>query len=128
MISPGLIKSFVAEGAVAARRIVKFGSADTTVLTQTTAAPTAAGTVGISDAAGDCAIGDRVDVVMDGICEIVLGGTVTRGDPLTSDATGAGVTAAPAAGVNVWTVGLALASGVSGDIIPVQVDVERIQG
>lgn len=60
--------------------------------------------------------------------EVVLGGTVTRNDRLTSDANAAAVTAAPAAGINAHVVGIALASGVSGDIIPVFLSNSVLQG
>lgn len=127
MPTPGLTKTFIADVAIGARRIVKFGSSDSNI-TLCGAAPATAGMLGVSDRAGDAVAGDRVDVIMDDIAEVVLGGTVTRGDPLTSDASGAAVTANPAAGVNVYIVGMAMMSGVAGDIIDVDIDVDRIQG
>lgn len=72
--------------------------------------------------------GDEVRVMLEGITKIKLGGTVTRGQPLTSDATGQGVAAAPAAGSNVRVIGLALASGVSGDIITMLITPSVMQG
>ena len=72
--------------------------------------------------------GDHVEVMVTGISNIVCGGIVTRGDYLTSDANGNGVTAAPAAGVNADVIGIALESGVSGDIIAVRLAPGRIQG
>ena len=43
-------------------------------------------------------------------------------------ANGQGVTAAPAAGVNNRVIGIAIVSGVSGDIIPVLLSVSTLQG
>lgn len=113
MANPGmLIKSYRAAGAVGGRRIVKFAGAGTI-------APAAAATdlmVGVSDML-DAADGALADVIMTGSAEIVLGGAVTRGAPVTADAAGAGVTAASGAG-NI-AIGYALMSGVAGDIIDV---------
>ena len=59
--------------------------------------------------------GDVVRVMILGISRLVLGGTVARGDDLTSDANAKGVKAT--AGQSYGAK--AFASGVSGDIIPV---------
>jgi len=59
------------------------------------------------------AVGDIVRImVTSGISSLLYGGTVTRGDPLTSDALGRGITAV--AGQNI--IGYATVSGVVGDI------------
>jgi hypothetical protein len=71
---------------------------------------------------------DEVRVMLTGVTRVKLGGTVTRGNPLTSDASGQGVAAAPAAGSNVRIAGIALASGVSGDIIPMLLAPSVMQG
>ena len=57
-----------------------------------------------------------------------LGGTVTRGNFVTTDASGFGAAAAPAAGTNNRVIGRALWSGVSGDIIPVLLSLTQFQG
>lgn len=59
--------------------------------------------------------GDVARVMMLGISRCKLGGSVTRGNPITADSAGKGVAAA--AGQSI--VGFAMASGVSGDSIPV---------
>jgi hypothetical protein len=74
------------------------------------------------------ASGDTVDVMHDGIADLQLGGTVTRGDLLTSDASGQGITATGTAGTNYRTIGMAIVSGVSGDIIPVLLTPGSFQG
>jgi hypothetical protein len=59
-------------------------------------------------------VGERVRLMLEGITLIKLGNTVTRGDRITADSAGRGITAV--AGQN--SVGNALASGVVNDIIP----------
>lgn len=61
------------------------------------------------------AAGETARIMMTGISDCKLGGTVARGKPVTADASGKGVQAA----ANQSSVGTAMASGVAGDIIPV---------
>lgn len=124
MANIGLTKSYTAEGAISANRIVKVGAADWGALQ---AAAVSDKLIGISTEI-DAASGERVDVVHEGIADLKLGGTVARGDFLTSDASGQGVVAAPAGGTNNQIIGKALISGVSGDIIPVLVAPSMLQG
>ena len=119
-----MTKNFVAGGAIPAGSIVKFGADDNTVVVGAAASDPLLGVVESFDVAS----GERCDVVTHGIAEVKLAGTVTRGGPITSNASGAGVAAAPAAGTNNRIVGFALASGVSGDVIPVQLAVGSLQG
>ncbi len=114
-MSDTCFKGFSAEAAIGKNRIVKFGTADHQVVLATGPADLL---VGVSDGAGDAVAGDVVDVALGEFHEVVLGGTVGRGRLLTSDANGAAVQAAPAAGVNAYTIGFALVDGVAGDIIP----------
>lgn len=62
--------------------------------------------------------GDEIEIMIDGISFVVLGGGVTRGDTITSDSNAKGVKAVY--GDN--KLGYAMASGVSGDIIPVDLE------
>ncbi len=120
-----LQKGYTAQVAIGARRMVKFGSADGTVTLATAAADK---TIGVQSEI-DCAIGERASVAMIGnIEEVIYGGNVTRGDPLTAGALGVAVAAAPAAGANVWCVGFAEVSGVSGDIGTVVISPFMLQG
>ncbi len=112
MQNPTLIKSLVCGAAVAAYRIVKHGAADDKVV-QGAAATDAL--IGISDNLGG-AVDKRVDVILEGVAEVEYGGNVTRGEPLTSDADGKAVAAAPAQGANNRIIGFAMVSGVLGDI------------
>lgn len=121
-----LAKSYNAGGAINANSIVKAGANDYDVL-QADGPTAAAKLIGITtDIAAASA--ERVDVVVAGIADLKLGGTVARGDPITSDASGNGVSAAPGAGVNNRIVGIALISGVSGDLIPVLINQSMLQG
>lgn len=121
----GLIKSLEATAAIAKRRFVIFGAADGTGVP---AAGSAAYIRGVSSEL-DTAIGERASVLMTGnVADIEYGGNVTRGDPLTSDALGRAVLAAPAAGANAFIGGYAEVSGVLGDIGSVDVLPGRIQG
>lgn len=124
MANNGLTKSYLAEAAISAARIVKVGANDYGVLV---AVAVADKIIGISTEI-DAASGERIDVVHEGIADLKLGGTVARGDFITTDASGQGVTAAPAAGTNNQIVGKALISGVSGDIIPVLIAPSMLQG
>lgn len=107
-------KSQVAQAAVAAFLIVRPGTADNTVV------PAAAATdliIGTADGL-DKAVGEIVDLDLRPIAEVRLGGNVTRGQPITSNAAGKGVVAAPAAGANVRIIGFAMRSGAAEDVIP----------
>jgi len=118
MANPTFIKSFKAGGAIPENSMVKFGSADGTVVAATAATDAI---IGVS-VLGAVAAGDIVDVTLDGIEEVKLAGAVTRGDFLTTDAASKAVSAS--AGNRV--VGYAMESGVSGDIIGVFVTPSKI--
>lgn len=109
-----LLKNYVAGAAVAAHRIVKPGASDGAVLQGAAATDLL---IGVStELASDS--GARCDVVHAGTPLVQFGGTVTRGQPLTSDANGKAVAAAPAAGAQARIIGFALVSAVDGDIVP----------
>lgn len=112
MANNGLTKSYTAEAAISANRFVKPGAADYGLLMSAAATDKI---IGITTEI-DTLITERVDVIHAGIADLKLGGTVVRGDLLTSDATGQGIATV--------TIGnrygaIAIISGVSGDIIPV---------
>lgn len=116
---------FLAGGAITPNRIVKIGSADQTVVLAAAAADKA---VGVSVQSVSYATGDTCDVVVGGEYEVVAGASVTRGDLICSDAAGAGVPAAPAAGTNNGVIGRAMESAVTGDLFTVQVEPGTFQG
>lgn len=109
--SDNFAKGFLAGGAIAAKRIVKFGSSDTAVVQASAATDSL---IGVSDLAA--ASGAQVDVVLAGVAIVEYGGNVTRGALLTADSNGKAVAAAPAATVSNRIVGIAMVSGVSGDL------------
>lgn len=110
--------------AIGAYLIVKPGADDATVVLATASTDALMGT---NDELGR-AIGENADIVKVGIAPVRFGGVVTRGDPLTSDANGRAITAAPAAGVNARIIGFAEVSAVADDIGPYLVSPGRIQG
>lgn len=117
-MNPILVKSFLSGGVINIHTIVKM-SDDNTVVAAAASTDALIGVLRGVNFLGTtaAAVGDRVDVILDGIADTVVGiGGVTRGDIITSDANGAAVT---------WStgrkVGVALKSGVAGDIIPIEI-------
>lgn len=122
-----LTKQFIAEAAINPNTFVKFGSTDEYVLQAAAATDSIIGVFEGFGASG-AALGERVDVVVQGLAEVKFGGTVTRGGPVTSNASGQAVASAPAAGSNNRLGGMAFASAVNGDIAPVLVQLGSLQG
>ncbi len=106
----GTKKAFVAGAAVGKNRFVKFGADDDTAIVAAAATDLIIG----NSETHDVTSGDTFDVFMGDIGKVVLGGTVVRGNPLTSDATGAAI-ATVTVGHRIG--GIALKSGVAGDVI-----------
>lgn len=109
--NPQGVKAFtVGATPVPPNTIVKFSASGTVI-------PAAASTdslVGVSRGLITGAVGDRVDVILDGIADVKCGGTVTRGGKVMSDASG---NALDLTSTN-RQIGIALESGVSGDLVP----------
>lgn len=105
-------RNYLAEAIVPPHRIVKPGAADGSVIA---AAAATDALMGISDMFQTEA-NERIDVAKSGTVDVEYGGTVARGNPLTADAVGRAIAAAPAAGANVRIIGFAEVSGVAGDI------------
>ncbi len=124
-MQPGLTKTFIAGAAITKRRIVKFDVVDGQVVT---AAAGADSLLGVSDMSADVTSGSRVEVRLTNVAEVEVGGTIARGALVTSDATGRAIAAAPGVGVNVRTLGIALASYVVGDIGDVYLSQGSLQG
>ncbi|MCE7915414.1 MAG: DUF2190 domain-containing protein [Nitrosomonas sp. PRO4] len=119
-----LAKNYTAGGAISPFRIVKMGSNDGEVVQAAAATDLLMGVTGELGPAS----GERVDIQKIGIARIEFGGTVTRGNPVTADASGKAVAAAPAAGANVRIIGFAEVSAVSGDIADVLLAPSSMQG
>jgi hypothetical protein len=124
MRTDGLVKAFNAGGAIPARIIVKPHSTAGEVVAGAAATDKL---IGISSEVA-AASGDRVDVFVSGIAEVIYGGNVSAGDLVTANGSGYAVAAAPAAGVNNRIVGTALVAGVSGDIGAVLIGPGSVQG
>ena len=124
-MDPRIVRTYKASGAIANRRLVKFGASDG-VVSQASAATDAI--IGVVDYPNGCADGEVVDVVLFGPADVDAGGTIARGVRITADANGKAVAAAPAAGVNNPTAGIILVSAVSGDIAPAFVQPSQVQG
>jgi|GEM_PF-2545458 len=112
-MNPLLNKNYTADGAVAKHKIVKYGTADGTGSVSSSSTDKF---FGVSYEI-DTADGDRLDVVENGIADVLYGGVVTKGDFLTSNANGNAVKA----GSGDRVVGEAKVSGVSGDIGKIKV-------
>ena len=124
MSNPGLIKNFTAGAAIAAYRIVRLSAADTVVQ----AAAVSEAMMGVCMDVAPVA-GERVDIVMDGIALVEAGAAIALTALVTSDATGRGVAAAPAAGTNNRIIGIPLDAAVAaGDIIRVKLSPGSFQG
>lgn len=118
-----IIKNFIADGTINPYRILKHNNSDTDVVQASSETDYI---IGVSDEVG-ASSAERVDVTMNGIAQIELGGTVTRGEELTSDANGKAVSISSLPkGVNYRSIGKALVSGVSGDIAPVLLNLNVI--
>ncbi len=121
----GLEKSVKCTAAIAtAFLIAKFGADDDT-MSQATASTEELVGVFQHTTSGS---GQEVRVMLNGISRVKLGGTVTRGGLLTSDANGKAVAIGAVAGTNYAVIGRAMASGVADDIIPVLIAQSRAQG
>ncbi len=124
-MNPGLTKTYVAQGDIPARAIVKAGASDGTVAVATASTDAI---IGVSERL-DAADGDRVDVIHSGIAEIVAGGPIAYGDYFTASNAGVAVAASPAAGVNARVGGVVLQSATAaGDIIDSLLTPIRVQG
>lgn len=124
MHSPTLIKNFTAGAAVGANLIVKLGAADGAVLQATASTETL---IGVSTEVAS-ASGERCDVILAGVANVIAGGSITRGALVTADSAGKAVTIGSTAGTNYGVIGIALISASSGDIFPVLIAHDRAQG
>ena len=125
MANPLLAVNYTAELAIPVNRLVKMGTSDRTVTLATAPADAIIGVVNETA----IALGERVDVVRMGIAWGEAGAAIARGAPLTSDATGRVVTAAPAAGVNNRIIGFAdEAASAAGDVIRFMIEPGLMQG
>ncbi|PZA12460.1 DUF2190 domain-containing protein [Rhodopseudomonas palustris] len=118
-MSRELIKSFVADAAIRGYRIAAFHATKQAVVE---AASNVAAVIGISTSTGAKA-GGVVDVVQQGLAEVVAGGVLARGAEVTSDAEGRAVALPAPSGTakTVRTIGQVQAAAVEGDVVPIVV-------
>ena len=124
MSNPLLFKAYVAGGAINPYRIVRITGADTVEQ----AAAVLNTLIGVNT---DLPIvsGERVEVMMQGIAWVEAGAAIAVGVPVTSDSSGRGIAAAPAAGANQRIIGFALDAAVAaGDQIRVLLSPGQVQG
>ena len=114
---PTFTRAYEASAAIEAHRIVEFSDvAASRKIAQ--ADSNTSPLMGVSDVIG-ADLGGMCDVHRGGTVTVKLGGTVSAGDPLTSDASGMAIAAAAAAATTVRIIGYADEPGVSGDLIDV---------
>ncbi|MCA3349649.1 MAG: DUF2190 family protein [Roseomonas sp.] len=119
-----LAKAFNASGAISPYRIVRITSADNVEQ----AAAVSHTLIGVNSDL-TIASGERVEIMTHGIAWVEAGAAIAVGSPVTSDASGRGVAAAPAAGTNNRIIGFALEAAVAaGDQIRVLLSPGQIQG
>ncbi|MFN7307708.1 MAG: DUF2190 family protein [Acetobacteraceae bacterium] len=124
MSNPLLFKAYVAGGAINPYRIVRITNADTVEQ----AAAVLNTLIGVNT---DLPIvsGERVEVMMQGIAWVEAGAAIAVGVPVTSDSSGRGIAAAPAAGANQRIIGFALDAAVAaGDQLRVLLSPGQVQG
>lgn len=107
----GIEKSVIAEEALEAYTIVKFGTDDNKVKKGVSA--TADALIGVVQA--KAAANAKVNIMLTGITLVKADAAITRGDLLTSSADGE---AKPTTTAKNWVVGMAMASGAAGDLVP----------
>ncbi|AHD01188.1 DUF2190 family protein [Leisingera methylohalidivorans] len=112
---PTFIRGYEAASEITGYRIVKFADPANGQTIDLADSNTAA-SLGVSDSMGAPA-GGMCDVHRAGLVPVILGGPVSTGDPLTSDADAAAVLAAGTASTTVRIVGFADEPGIAGDTI-----------
>ena len=124
-----LQKTFIASGAIGKNLIVKCvtGGSLSAGLMVALAAANNVPLIGVNElkAAAD---GEQVDVTINGIAEVICGSAVAIGDWVTADSAGKAVPVGSTGGTNYQTIGRALLAGSTGDIIPVHLSNQTLQG
>ena len=119
-----LFKNYSATAAIPAFRLAKFSGTGTVTFAT---GPTDK-IIGSSNEVSP-ASGERCDIARQDIAYVEAGAAIAQGDPITSDATGRGVTAAPSTGVNNRIVGFAdEPAAAAGDIILYTIEPGFMQG
>lgn len=126
----GLIKNYTATAAIAPFRIVAF-STELTDRNYAKVKPATGGNdalAGIIGIIGTVKANERVDVYKGDIQTLEFGGDILPGDPITSDAEGRGIKAAPAAGTAIRIIGFAEEPGEEGSQGAVHINPQIMRG
>lgn len=119
---PSFTRAYEASADVTPYRIARFSDVAASQKVANASANTQP-IIGVFDKlAGVGTIGTMVDVHRGGLCSVELGGTVTAGALLTSDASGRAIVAVAATATQVRILGVADQPGVIGDVIDVWVE------
>ena len=113
MHNPICMISCTASGAIAKRRIVALADGKQVAVQ---AKNTTKRLFGISDPGKDVTDGSRADIITHGFADVVYGGTISEGAPVTADADGKAVIATPAASAQAPIIGFAVEDGTDGVI------------
>jgi hypothetical protein len=119
-----LMKEVLCAAPVAAYTIATFGADDNTY--ETASSPEQP-LIGVFEFATKAA-GLNVRLALDGIAHVTIAGSVNRGDRITSNGYGQGITADPSPGENMNVIGIAMNSGTAPAIIVVLIHQDMIQG
>lgn len=132
--SPDIIKPYVcstssvAEGAL----MVQDGSVDDGVKTSSTSTPTLTQEtfkgLAYTVYTATSPTMPNLEVVTSGVWPGIAGGGITRGNPVTSNGDGTLIAASPAGGTNVWIIGFAQETAVTGQRFAVDIRPQVIQG
>ncbi|MES1977548.1 MAG: hypothetical protein V4451_05895 [Pseudomonadota bacterium] len=117
-------RTLLAQALTAGFLILKHGTVDNSAALATASTDLLVGT---NDSLEKSA-GETIDYPTAGTGQVKLGGNITRGQPITSDAASKGIYANPGAGVNARIIGFALQSGVADDVIDYHIAPGLIQG
>ena len=120
MPNPKLTKTYKAGAAIKARRFIKFGASDGTVIQ---AAALDDKVIGVSERF-DVKLNADVDVIHDGIADVEAGAAVVRGDLVGPDADGKAIIAAAA---TARVGGVALKTAAAGDYFPILVTMSQVK-
>lgn len=121
----GLTLSFTSAAPIAAHRIVAATATDGQVAQGAAATDTL---IGVTGPRGATASGKPVDVMLSGVQQVTASGVFAFGDPVTSDADGKAVLAAPAVGANARVIGFALEAGAAEALTRVLIAPSLTQG
>lgn len=122
VLDPNQIRSYKATAAIVEGNIVKLSTATAPYDGEACEKAAAATDIAVGVAyRAQATAGRSVDIVFGGQCRVLLGGTVTKGAQLVSDASGRAVAVTPGNTTVNYRVGFALEGGVINEYCAIQV-------